>query len=181
MRPWEIRNSHTYRFPQQRDETEKVNAGTRNLFERCKPATPKPILLIVAGSLWAFAGGMLAFRGYALIVEGHADPLLFALAGAGAGVVFFIATFRAIADRYIARILTLQSERPCFFSLFSLRGYVTMAFMIGLGVTLRSISAIPRDDLGGVYFVIAVPLLFSSVRFIRTGFSTNSAVPSQEA
>ncbi len=128
-------------------------------------------MLAAGGILWATAGVILAVRGYTMLVEGDSRPLLLETVGCIIGVALFIGMFRSIADRYISRIVALGSERPCFFALLSTRGYVVMAFMITLGITLRNISSIPRADLGTAYFAIAVPLLFSSVRFFRVGFS----------
>ncbi len=138
---------------------------------RWKPAASKKVLLAAGGCLWACAGAMLAVRGYGMLAEGTSRIVMLESIASLAGVVLFVVMFRSVADRYIARIIALGSERPCFFALMSTRAYFVMAFMITLGITLRNIPGIPRADLGTVYAAIAVPLLFSSARFFRESLS----------
>jgi hypothetical protein len=123
----------------------------------------------MAGIVWAFAGGMLAYRGVRFIDEASMHPVVLFLLGALGGVFFFAFMFRKISARHILRILHIAHERPCLFSFLSWRSYIMMALMISFGVLLRSASFIPHEDLGTVYVMMAVPLLASSARFFKTG------------
>jgi hypothetical protein len=143
--------------------------STWNILNSFKPGIPKRWLLFLASLVWACAGGILAARGYFLIMEAlspHAPRLELGLVG---GVFFFLLLFRRISARHIRRIDGLLPERPCMFSFFNWRSYGMMALMIGLGIVLRKSRLIPTDDLGTFYISMGIPLLFSSVRFAHRG------------
>ena len=134
-----------------------------------KPTTTRRGLLFVAGTVWAGAGGMLAYRGIAFIEEAALHPVALLLTAAVGGVFFFSLMFRKISARHIARILHIAHERPCLFSFLGWKSYFMMGLMISMGVLLRKASFVPRDELGTAYVTMAVPLLASSFRFFRTG------------
>lgn len=136
------------------------------------------MLLGSAGAFWAIAGMVLGFRGCQFLDQTHL-PLFLAL-GVTAGVAFFFGVFRRIASRYIQRIRNLPSERPCFFSLFSVRGYAIMAFMISFGILLRTTDVLPRNILGTLYVTIAVALVTSSFLFFRGSIVTPPDSPTSQ-
>jgi hypothetical protein len=134
-----------------------------------KPATTRRGLLFMAGTAWAIAGGILAYRGVRFIDEAALHPVVLFLVGAVGGALFFAFMFRRVSARHIARIQNIAHERPCLFSFLSWKSYIMMTLMISLGVLLRSASFIPRDGLGTFYIMMSVPLLVSSFRFYRAG------------
>jgi len=134
-----------------------------------KPTTTRRGLLFVAGTVWAIAGGLLAYRGLSFIAEEALHPVVLFVIGAAGGALFFVVLFRKISARHILRILRITHERPCLFSFFGWKSYLMMGLMITLGILLRNASFIPRVELGTAYLMMAVPLLASSFRFFHSG------------
>ena len=107
------------------------------ILEHWKPTASKSALLFIGGSFWASAGLMLVLRGYGLFtMPVRQAPLFVSVALVGA-VLFHKLVFERVSFRYIGRILALEAKRPCLFSFLNVRGYLTMALMIGLGLSLR--------------------------------------------
>ena len=84
--------------------------------------------------------------------------------------MFYKLVFERVSLRYVGRIVALAPERPCFFSFLSVRGYLTMALMVTLGVTLRTSGLMPLGDLGSLYLAVGLPLGLCSVHYFRQGF-----------
>ncbi len=148
-----------------------MEEGVVGRLHRWKPAAPKSVLLALGGTLWALAGVLLVLRGCTMLNEGPLASPVIEAAIAILSLAGFLVMFHRVAERYIARIMALQSNRPCLFAVMSTRGYLVMAFMITLGIALRRFTSIPHSDLGGVYLTIAIPLLVSSIRFFRVSLS----------
>jgi hypothetical protein len=135
-----------------------------------KPAVPKRVLLFVAAAVWTFAGTMLMFKGFKMLdTSGRLLWLKLLLALAG-GVIFYLKLFSKLSLKHTLRILAMKEDYPCLFSFFNFRSYLLMAFMITMGITLRTTGWVPPDYLSLIYLMMSVPLLVSSVRFYYTGF-----------
>lgn len=93
--------------------------------------------------------------------------LLVALAG---GILFYLKLFSKLSMKHTLRILKMKETYPCAFSFFNFRSYLVMAFMISMGITLRTTGWIPFPYLAFLYLMMSVPLLLSSLRFYYTGF-----------
>jgi hypothetical protein len=135
-----------------------------------KPSVPKRLLLFIAAALWTFAGSMLMFKGYKMLDA--TSPLLglkllVALTG---GILFYLKLFSKLSMKHTLRILKMKEAYPCAFSFFNFRSYLIMAFMISMGITLRTTGWIPLPYLAFLYLMMSVPLLLSSLRFYYTGF-----------
>ena len=142
------------------------------ILEHWKPTASKSALLFIGGSFWASAGLMLVLRGYGLFtMPVRQAPLFVSVALVGA-VLFHKLVFERVSFRYIGRILALEAKRPCLFSFLNVRGYLTMALMIGLGLSLRWSAILPGNDLGTLYLSIGLPLAVSSRHFFRQGLLT---------
>ncbi len=157
------------RMPATGPERDSRKPGGISFLHSCKPAAPKFVLLLTGGSLWAMAGVLLLFRGVRLI-EGAPGHASLAIAAAFFGsILFYKLVFEKVSFKYIGRILALPFDKPCVFSFLSMRGYVTMAFMIMLGVVLRTSGVLPGDEVGALYLAIGVSLGVSSFHFFRQG------------
>jgi len=143
--------------------------NTVNILSRIKPVVPKRVLLFVAAVVWTFAGSMLLFRGYKMLdLKSRLLGLQLLLALAG-GLVFYLKMFSKISLKHTHRILNMKEELPCLFSFFNFRSYILMAFMISMGITLRTTGWVAPVYLSFLYLMMSVPLLISSVRFYYSG------------
>jgi hypothetical protein len=129
-----------------------------------KPGVPKRHLLLVATSVWLFAGGFLAFRGIRSMPAGDWAWWKTAIAIIG-GLMFFWILFLRISTKHIRRITSLEILRPCVFSFFDFRSYLMMALMITMGVTVRKLHLVSAESISYFFITMALPLLISAGRF----------------
>ena len=135
-----------------------------------KPGIPKRYLLFVAAVVWTFAGGMLIYRGLAML-DFNSGLLWVKISGSLiAGVLFYIFMFSKISLKHTNRILNMQQERPCAFSFFNWRSYFLMSIMISFGITLRVTGIVPTKYLSLFYMAMGTPLFMSAFRFYYFGF-----------
>lgn len=114
---------------------------------------------------------MLLFKGFKMLDTTSRAlwlQLLLTLAG---GIIFYWKMFSKISLKHTLRILNLKEASPCLFSFFNIRSYILMAFMITMGITLRTTGWIAPAHLSFLYLTMSVPLLLSSVRFYSTGIN----------
>ena len=77
----------------------------------------------------------------------------------------FFLMFRKIVNRYCRRIASLP-EKVKIWQTFPTRGWVLLIFMMGLGIALRHIPAIPSAFIASFYSGLGPMLVFSSLRFM---------------
>lgn len=138
-----------------------------------KPGIPKRYLLFVAAFMWTFAGGMLFFRGFAMLFHFPRLLLFKIIVCIIAGLIFYFLLFSKISRKHTQRILKMEIEKPCFFSFFNIRSYIIMAVMIGMGITLRIMGIVPLEYLSILYVTMGVPLTLSAFRFYSNFFNYN--------
>ena len=141
-----------------------------NLFKYIKPGIPKRYLLFVAAIVWTFAGGMLLFRGYGMMVLNPKWILIKTALSLLAGVAFYAKMFSKVSSKHITRIKEIKHNRPCFFSFFNWKGYMMMVPMMTMGVLLRTTGIVSSIYLSVGYIIMGTPLLLSSFRFYYSGF-----------
>jgi hypothetical protein len=82
--------------------------------------------------------------------------------------VGYLYGFSKVVQKNIDRIRQMP-ERAAIFAFTTMRGYVTIALMITIGITLRN-SSIPKYYLTLPYDVMGGILLIGSIRFYRQFF-----------
>lgn len=147
----------------------------RQLFFEMKPGIPRRHLLLVATSVWLFAGGFLLFRGIRMLPEMTLPGLKIPLAVI-AGLVFFHLLFLRVSLKHITRIRALEILRPCIFSFFDWKSYAIMVVMIFSGVLVRKSGWINPQWISLFFITMATPLLLSAVRFFRAWGKYNEIV-----
>jgi hypothetical protein len=153
-------NSHIPESPK------AMNQLNVSLISKLNPAVPRHFLFAIAGVLWTIAGVLLCVRGeiwlevYPLGTEFALETLSIGLAVAG---YFFF--FIKVVQKSIDRISGLP-ERACLFAFTAWHGYIMIALMITIGITLRNAS-IPKYYLSIPYTAMGGILLIGSLRFYR--------------
>jgi integral membrane sensor domain MASE1 len=102
------------------------------------PRIQKRFLLLIAGIVWCFAGGMISYIGISAYAE--SQPILWygpALSAVVFGLFFFL-VFLKMFRRHRIRILGYEKERICVFAFFDVKSWIIMACMITFGILLRS-------------------------------------------
>lgn len=127
----------------------------------------KRALLCIAFLVWLFAGAMLFYKALCMSDPSEGLFVLKLIVSLLGGLLFFLILFRKISSKHIRRILGLKGDKQFFLAFFNLRSYFMMGLMITLGVFLRRSHLIPASYLFPVYVTMAIPLLLSSLRFLR--------------
>jgi hypothetical protein len=147
-----------------------------SLAEKYKPAIPRRGLLMVAGVFWTFAGGMLLWRGLSGLFPFGRNMLYEIPIGIAGGLLFFFLLFQRISKKHVKRMLSIEIDKPCFFSFFDVRAYILMTIMISAGVSLRIFKLVDPQILYTFYVCMGIPLLMSAFRFYYNWYIFNRQV-----
>ena len=141
-----------------------------NLWHKLKPGVPRQVLVILGAALWGFAAYRILKLSY-IKIEGNArNSLLKYFIGVLGFIPFYWFVFRKVSKRYILRIINLESDRPCVFAFFDIRGYILMSLMISMGILISRWPLIP-DLYKGTFFVsLGLSLLASAIYYLYAGF-----------
>ena len=124
-------------------------------------------LLAINGALWTAIGTKIAITGirnYMLMPWGKA--LLWMIPLSVMVFVGFYMMFTGVVSKYSARILSMQEKKMSVFRTFSLKGYLIIAFMISLGISLKCIPGIPQSFFAWFYCGLGAGLLSAGIRFL---------------
>ncbi|MGL5714410.1 MAG: hypothetical protein ACRCX2_15430 [Paraclostridium sp.] len=133
--------------------------------EKFKPAVSKRILFIFAAIIWGIAADRVLTLGIRDVSSNTSNEYIYFLVGALGATIFFRKVFLKIYKKNVKRIINSELEKHCTFSFFDVKGFITMAFMITFGISLRGLSFIPKLYLGTFYLVIGLSLLSSAIIF----------------
>lgn len=126
---------------------------------------PTRHLILVNGLLWTAIGTKITLTGIQCYAKMEHIPwwyfLLSALVFAG-----FWFMFTGVVQKYTARILAMPDERTSILKTFSLKGYLIIAFMITLGITLRRIPQVPASFIAWFYCGLGPGLFSAGIRFL---------------
>ena len=126
---------------------------------------PTRHLILVNGILWSAIGTKIALTGIGAYQSLPAIPwwyyLLSVLVFAG-----FYVMFTGIVRKYAQRIESMPEPKTSIFKTFSVKGYIIIAFMITLGITLRRIPQVPDSFIAWFYCGLGPGLLSAGIRFI---------------
>ncbi len=123
----------------------------------------KRTLILLSGLVW-LAAGFNVFRFGALEWSGRNGWLLALLASLVFVLFFFM--FQHMTVKNTDRIIKIKTERTLFLNFFTARSYAIVAFMIALGVTLRSIPAVPKFFIAFFYTGLGTALFVAGVRYL---------------
>jgi len=129
---------------------------------RCK----KRSLLLIAGLVWIFAGGMVSKLGFNVLFTSSIHPFISIMVAVVTFLIFFNFIFIKLVKKHKNRISEKEQDKLCLFSFFDVKSYVIMIFMMGLGITIRSINSINPLCWAAIYIGIGLALLSAGVAFM---------------
>jgi hypothetical protein len=137
-----------------------------SIISRLHPAVPRRYLFVLAGALWMAAGALLCVRAAIWLdtFPFSAELALEALSIASAAGAYSL-LFSRIVQKNIDRITRLP-DPVCIFAFTAWRGYIMIALMMAIGITLRG-TPIPKYYLSVPYTMMGAILLIGSVSFYR--------------
>jgi hypothetical protein len=126
-----------------------------DLKTRLKPAVPKIWLQLTAGVIWTGVGIFLISLALEWIFQPDVSSRWrYLLPGIILAYLIYRFGFSVLAIKNCQRIDDLDTERPCLFAFQEWHSYPLVLFMIGLGITLRKFTPIPKPLLGILYIGI---------------------------
>lgn len=133
--------------------------------ELLTPRCNKRNLLIIAGIVWIFAGGMVAKLGLEVLFTSSIHPVISTIVAIVTFYIFFNFIFMKLVKKHKNRIYNKEQDKLCIFSFFDVKSYIIMIFMMGLGITIRSIHSINPLCWAAVYIGIGLALFSAGVAF----------------
>lgn len=135
-------------------------------FSQFKPGVPKTWLIIFSGLMWSAVGFFLISLAAGWFQQiSYSSRWIYWGAGLAAAVIIARWGFSSLARKNILRITTISSSDPCFFAFQEWHSYLLIAFMMGLGITLRKFTPIPKPLLGILYTGIGGGLFGASINY----------------
>ena len=122
-------------------------------------------LYIVASLIWGIPGIIITSKGIFAYTMQPSDDLWWLLLITAAVLTGFFLIFRRIVGRYCDRISSLP-DKVTIWQTFPTRGWILIVFMMGLGIVLKHIPAIPSSFTASFYSGLGPMLLLSSFRFV---------------
>jgi hypothetical protein len=137
-----------------------------HFLHKYRPAAHKIWLHLLAGLVWLGVGIMLAaFSSRWLQSVALSSMLLLILAGLVLAALIYSFGFSKLAQKNIRRISAYGKERVCLFAFQEWKSYPLVAFMVSLGIYLRSYSAIPKPMLAVLYLGIGGGIFSASLHY----------------
>lgn len=123
-------------------------------------------LLAINGLLWTAIGTKISITGIGHYLMASTERLWWMIPLSILVFAGFYRMFTGIVRKYSERIHTLPGPREPVWKTFSLKGYLIIAFMITLGITLKHIPGIPASFFAWFYMGLGPGLLSTGIRFL---------------
>ena len=136
--------------------------------QKLKPGLPKNWLLLTAGLMWTGVGFFLISLALDWILSPQVSKAwAYLLPGIILVGLIFRFGFSRLSRKNSSRISELKAEKPCLFAFQEWHSYPLVLVMIGLGITLRKYTPIPKPLLGILYLGIGGGLGLSSIHYYK--------------
>ncbi|WP_315538283.1 hypothetical protein [Prevotella koreensis] len=119
----------------------------------------KKWLIVANGLLWMAAGMNIGNIGIKSIMVAHSLVWLLSIPV----FAIFVSMFIKIISKNINRIVSMQGEKAKLYKFLTPKGYMIIAFMMTLGITLRELGKIPESFFAYFYTGLGIALFFSGL------------------
>lgn len=123
-------------------------------------------LLLTAGVVWLVAGLNILHIGLSCWITDTHYWLLKVCEASLVFLLFFCMVFHKLYRKHTQRITSGKREKHCPFSFFDMKGWIVMAFMIGMGITIRKAHLLPESFIAVFYTGLSLALMATGGRFI---------------
>ena len=134
--------------------------------KRFIPHIPKRSLILVAGLVWLIAGINIFRIGEPNMTTHWKSPYLPLLGATVIFLLFYHLIFSRMVKKHSKRIMGYDGEKIMILRFFDLKSYIIMAFMMGLGIWLRSSNILKPLHLGVFYSGLGAALIAAGLFFI---------------
>ena len=119
---------------------------------------------MVAAAIWGIPGINIAVKGIKAYMLIRPDDLWWLMLITVAVSVFFFIIFRRVVRKYSERIVSLP-DSVMIWQIFPPKGWILLAIMMGLGITLKHIPDVPMSFTASFYSGLGPMLIVSALRF----------------
>jgi hypothetical protein len=126
----------------------------------------KKHLLAINGLMWTAIGIKISITGISHYLKTPPEQLWWMIPLSVLVFAGFYMMFTGIVQKYSERIQSLPGPKEPVYKTFSLKGYLIIAFMITLGITLKYIPGIPDSFFAWFYLGLGPGLLSAGIRFL---------------
>lgn len=123
-------------------------------------------LLAINGLLWTAIGTKIAITGLSNYLTTPPEKLWWMIPLSVLVFAGFYVMFTGIVRKYSERIHSLPGPKESVFKTFSLKGYLIIAFMVSLGISLKYIPGIPKSFFAWFHLGLGLGLLSAGIRFL---------------
>lgn len=123
-------------------------------------------LLAINGLMWTAIGTKISMTGVSQYLKTPPGKLWWMVPLSVLVFAAFYMMFTGIVRKYSERIHSLPGPEESIFKTFSLKGYLIIAFMITLGISLKHIPGIPDPFFAWFYLGLGPGLLSAGIRFL---------------
>lgn len=122
-------------------------------------------LLLIAGVVWTIAGfnilkiGIMSYAGYIHILNLVCSSIIF--------LMFWVFIFNKLVVKHTTRIAGYEEEKKYFWNFFDISSFIIMAFMITVGVSIRSFNLLPNVIIAVFYTGLGLALFGAGIKFMK--------------
>ena len=118
----------------------------------------------IAAAIWGIPGVNIAIKGVKTYMLMNPDDLWWLMLITVAVSIFFFIIFRRVVRKYSERIASLP-DSVMIWQIFPTKGWILLAIMMGLGITLKHIPDVPMSFTASFYSGLGPMLIVSALRF----------------
>ena len=126
---------------------------------------------VIAAAIWGIPGVNIAIKGVKTYMLMNPDDLWWLMLITVAVSVFFFIIFRRVVRKYSERIASLP-DSVMIWQIFPPKGWILLAIMMSLGITLKYIPGIPISFTASFYSGLGPMLIVSSIQYLKAYFET---------
>ena len=119
---------------------------------------------VIAAAIWGVPGINIAIKGVKTYMLMNPDDLWWLMLITVAVSIFFFIIFRRVVRKYSERIATLP-DSVMIWQIFPPKGWILLAIMMCLGITLKHIPDVPMSFTASFYSGLGPMLIVSALRF----------------
>ena len=120
---------------------------------------------VLAAVIWGIPGVNIAVKGIRTYMLIKPDALWWLMLITLIVAAFFFFIFRHVTKKYSERIASLP-DRVMVWQIFPPKGWALLVFMMGLGITLKYIPAVPMSFTASFYSGLGPMLILAALRFV---------------
>ena len=124
---------------------------------------------VIAAAIWGIPGINIAVNGFRTYMLMNPDDLWWLMLITVAVSIFFFIIFHRVVRKYSERIASLP-DSVMIWQIFPPKGWILLAIMMGLGITLKHIPDVPMSFTASFYSGLGPMLIVSALRFSASVF-----------